>query len=349
MGIGKDWSVEEIDLDPPQTRRGAGPAGGSGLCHSDEHLVTGDAPVPLPIIGGHEGAGVVEEVGPGRGLARARRPRGLRLHPVLRPVPARASTGHENLCDLGATIGDRAAGPTAPSRHHAAARTSDLMCLLGTFAEHTVVNEASCIKVDPTSRSTRPACWAAASVTGWGSAVYAAEVTPGDDVAVVGVGGIGINAVQGAKLAGAHRIFAIDPVEFKRDKAMEFGATHTPASMEEAHGPHPRRHPGPHGQQGDHDHGRRARRRHRRRPGPHRQAGTGRRHQPPPAPKTQVTDERPRPDPHGEAGRRVAVRLGQSPVDIPRLLELDRQGQLDLEGWSPGPTPSRGSTPATAT
>ena len=64
-------------------------------------------------------------------------------------------------------------------------------------------------------------------VTGWGSAVYAADVTPGDDVAVVGIGGIGINAVQGAKLAGAHRIFAIDPVPFKREQALEFGATHT--------------------------------------------------------------------------------------------------------------------------
>jgi S-(hydroxymethyl)glutathione dehydrogenase/alcohol dehydrogenase len=71
-------------------------------------------------------------------------------------------------------------------------------------------------------------------VTGWGSAVYAAEVSPGDVVAVVGVGGIGANAIQGAKLAGAKQIWAIDPVEFKREKAMEFGATHTAASMAEA-------------------------------------------------------------------------------------------------------------------
>ena len=72
-------------------------------------------------------------------------------------------------------------------------------------------------------------------VTGWGSSVYAAEVGPGDIVAVVGIGGIGINAVQGARLAGAKQIWAIDPVEFKREKALEFGATHTAASLEEAH------------------------------------------------------------------------------------------------------------------
>ncbi len=71
-------------------------------------------------------------------------------------------------------------------------------------------------------------------VTGWGSAVYAADVQPGDTVAVVGVGGIGSNAIQGAKLAGAKKVIAIDPVEFKREKAMEFGATHTHASIQDA-------------------------------------------------------------------------------------------------------------------
>jgi S-(hydroxymethyl)glutathione dehydrogenase/alcohol dehydrogenase len=71
-------------------------------------------------------------------------------------------------------------------------------------------------------------------VTGWGSSVYAADVSPGDTVVVVGIGGIGANAIQGARLAGAKRIVAIDPVEFKREKAMEFGATHTASSMAEA-------------------------------------------------------------------------------------------------------------------
>jgi S-(hydroxymethyl)glutathione dehydrogenase/alcohol dehydrogenase len=71
-------------------------------------------------------------------------------------------------------------------------------------------------------------------VTGWGSSVYAADVQPGDTVCVVGIGGIGANAIQGAKLAGAKRIVAIDPIEFKREKAMEFGATHTAASMTDA-------------------------------------------------------------------------------------------------------------------
>ena len=108
------------------------------------------------------------------------------------------------------------------------------MCLLGTFAHHTVVNEASCIKIDDDIPLDRACLLGCGVVTGWGSAVYAAEVGPGDTVAVVGVGGIGANAIQGAKLAGAKRIVAIDPLENKREKAMEFGATHTAASMEEA-------------------------------------------------------------------------------------------------------------------
>ncbi|HEU0042765.1 MAG TPA: zinc-binding dehydrogenase, partial [Jiangellaceae bacterium] len=109
-----------------------------------------------------------------------------------------------------------------------------LMCLLGTFGKHTVVNEASCIKIDDDVPLDRACLLGCGVVTGWGSSVYAAEVQPGDNVVVVGVGGIGANAIQGARLAGAKRIFAIDPLENKREKAMQFGATHTAASLEEA-------------------------------------------------------------------------------------------------------------------
>ncbi len=122
------------------------------------------------------------------------------------------------------------------SRHHAHGQDLGLAIgALGTFAHHTVVNEASCIKIDKEIRLDRACLLGCGVVTGWGSAVYAAGVQAGDTVAVVGVGGIGANAVQGARLAGARVIAAIDPVEFKREKAMEFGATHTHASIEEAH------------------------------------------------------------------------------------------------------------------
>jgi S-(hydroxymethyl)glutathione dehydrogenase/alcohol dehydrogenase len=231
--VGADWSVEEIDLDPPGPGEVLVKLAASGMCHSDEHLVTGDLPFALPIIGGHEGAGVVQEVGAGVSwLAPGD-------HVVFGFIPScgrcpSCSTGHQNLCDLGALLGLGRQITDGTARHHARGEDLGLMCLLGTFAHHTVVNEASCIKIEPDVPLDRACLLGCGVVTGWGSAVYAAEVGPGDTVAVVGVGGIGANAIQGAKLAGAKRIVAIDPVEFKREKAMEFGATHTASSMAEA-------------------------------------------------------------------------------------------------------------------
>jgi NDMA-dependent alcohol dehydrogenase len=229
----KPWSVEEIELDPPKPGEVLVELAASGLCHSDEHLVTGDLPFELPIIGGHEGAGVVQEVGenvswlaPGD-------------HVVFGFIPscgrcASCSTGHQNLCDLGALMGEGRQITDGQSRHHAQGQDLGLMCLLGTFSHHTVVNEASCIKIDNDIPLERACLLGCGVVTGWGSSVYAAEVGPGDVVAVVGIGGIGANAIQGARLAGAKQIWAIDPLENKREKAMEFGATHTAASLEDA-------------------------------------------------------------------------------------------------------------------
>jgi NDMA-dependent alcohol dehydrogenase len=233
--VNTPWSVEEIELDPPKENEVLVKMAASGLCHSDEHLVTGDLPFELPIIGGHEGAGIVEAVGPNVSWLQPGD------HVVFGFIPAcgrcpSCSTGHQNLCDLGAAQATGRQISDGTARHHAQGKDLGLMCLVGTFAHHTVVHEASCIKIDPDIPLDRACLLGCGVVTGWGSAVYAAETQPGDIVAVVGVGGIGANAIQGAKLAGAKQIWAIDPLENKREKAMEFGATHTAASMEEAFG-----------------------------------------------------------------------------------------------------------------
>ncbi len=231
--VNQPWSVEDVELDAPGPGEVRVKLAASGMCHSDEHLVTGDLPFALPIIGGHEGAGVVEEVGEGVSwLAPGD-------HVVFGFIPScgrcpSCSTGHQNLCDLGALMGVGMQITDGTSRHHAQDKDLGLMCLLGTFAHHTVVNEASCIKIENDVPLDKACLLGCGVVTGWGSSVYAADVGPGDIVAVVGVGGIGANAIQGAKLAGAKQIWAIDPVEYKREKAMEFGATHTAASMAEA-------------------------------------------------------------------------------------------------------------------
>ena len=231
--VDKPWSVETIQLDDPGPGEVLVKMAASGMCHSDEHLVTGDLPFELPIIGGHEGAGIVEKVGDGVSWLKPGDHVVFGFIPSCGRCPS-CSTGHQNLCDLGALMATGRQITDGTARHHARGKDLGLMCLIGTFAHHTVVNEASCIKVDDDAPLDKVCLLGCGVVTGWGSAVYAAEVRAGDTVAVVGVGGIGANAIQGARIAGAKRIIAIDPVEFKREKAMEFGATHTYASMEEA-------------------------------------------------------------------------------------------------------------------
>ena len=231
------WSVEEIELDPPKVGEVLVQMVASGMCHSDEHLLTGDlagvTPEP-PLIGGHEGAGIVLEVGPGVYSVVPGD------HVVFGFVPAcgrcpSCATGHSNLCDMNAITATGMQLADGTARHHAGDKDLALgVGSLGTFAHHTVVNEASCIKVDKDIPLDKACLLGCGVVTGWGSAVYAAQVQAGDTVAIVGCGGIGSAAVQGAKIAGARVIAAIDPVEFKREKAQEFGATVSYSSIDEA-------------------------------------------------------------------------------------------------------------------
>ena len=228
-----EWSVEEIELDSPKTPDEVLVSyTASGMCHSDEHVLTGDLPTGRPLVGGHEGAGIVEEVGPGCTLLKPGD------HVVMGFIPAcgrcpSCATGHSNLCDVGATLlGGRQADGS--SRHHARGEDLAIFLGLGTFSRKSVVNVASCVKVDDDIPLDRACLLGCGVTTGWGSSIYAAEVKPGDNVIVIGVGGIGAAAIQGARVAGAERIFAIDPSEFKRDQAKKFGATHVAASIQDA-------------------------------------------------------------------------------------------------------------------
>ncbi|HEX7131004.1 MAG TPA: NDMA-dependent alcohol dehydrogenase [Iamia sp.] len=226
------WSIEDVELDEPKDGEVLVRLVASGMCHSDDHAVTGDLPVPTPMVCGHEGAGVVEAVGPG--VTRVK----PGDHVVFAFIPAcgecpSCSTGHQNLCDNGAAaLGGLKLDGT--SRHHAQGKDLYTLVGLGTFAHHTVVHQWSCVPIDKEIPLDRACLVGCGVTTGWGSAVYAAEVKPGDDVAIIGIGGIGAAALMGAKLAGAERIFAIDPVEFKRDEAKRLGATHVAASIQDA-------------------------------------------------------------------------------------------------------------------
>jgi S-(hydroxymethyl)glutathione dehydrogenase/alcohol dehydrogenase len=240
-----DWSVEDIELDAPGPGEVRVELAASGLCHSDEHLVTGDMALDpemasllgleqFPIIGGHEGAGEVVEVGPGVSSV------AVGDHVVLGFIPScgrcpSCARGRQQLCDLGAfLLGGRQIGDFT-ARHHAKdGRDLGIMCCLGTFSPYTVVDEASCIKIENDIPLDKAALVGCGVTTGWGSAVYAADVQPGETVVVIGIGGIGMNAVQGAAYAGARHVIAVDPVASKRERALGFGATHSAPSIEEA-------------------------------------------------------------------------------------------------------------------
>jgi S-(hydroxymethyl)glutathione dehydrogenase/alcohol dehydrogenase len=142
------------------------------------------------------------------------------------------ATGRSNLCDVGESL-MMGLGVDGTSRLHARGKDLFTLCFLGTFAEHTVMNARSLVKIPDSVPMDAAALVGCGVTTGYGSAVNTAKVRPGETVVVVGVGGVGVAAIQGARIAGAEHIVAVDPVEFKRDKAKLFGATHTASSIEE--------------------------------------------------------------------------------------------------------------------
>jgi NDMA-dependent alcohol dehydrogenase len=230
---GRPWELVTLELDDPREGEVRIRFAVSGMCHSDEHLRTGDATCRLPIVGGHEGAGVVEAVGPN--VTRVRRGD----HVVCSFIPAcgtcrYCSSGRQNLCDQGAQMVTGMLGDGTFRFHDDAGADLGGFCMLGTFSQRAVVSQASCVRIDDDIPFEVAALTGCGVPTGWGSAVYAAGVRPGDTVVVFGVGGVGSNAVQGARHAGARHIVAVDPVAFKREKAREFGATHAFADAAQA-------------------------------------------------------------------------------------------------------------------
>lgn len=232
-GTKSGWTVEEIELDDPKEREVLVRLAATGICHSDDHVDTGDIPLDWgPLLGGHEGAGVIEQVGPGVTELE------VGDHVVFSFLPACGKcipcvAGEQNLCDLGAgVLGGVALDGT--QRIHARGQGVGAMCFLGTFSPYVVAPLDSVIKIDKAIPLDKAALVGCGVPTGWGSAVYAAETRIGDTVVVFGVGGVGMNAVQGAKFAGASQIVAVDPVASKREKSFEFGATHAVADADEA-------------------------------------------------------------------------------------------------------------------
>jgi S-(hydroxymethyl)mycothiol dehydrogenase len=211
--------VEELTLDPPGAGEVQVRVEACGVCHTDLHVVeTGGWGMRFPILLGHEGAGVVEEVGEGVSSVAAgdrvviawRAPCGDSCRACRRGDPRRCSN---NL--------------RAKRRLHRAVDGAVLSAVLrcGTFADRVVVHEACAVKV-PDELPVEQACLLACGFsTGAGAALWATPVQEGSFVAVIGCGGVGLAAIQGARLAGAARIVAVDVVPEKLELALELGAT----------------------------------------------------------------------------------------------------------------------------
>ncbi|WZH52450.1 MAG: NDMA-dependent alcohol dehydrogenase [Nocardioides alkalitolerans] len=234
-GTRSGWSVEEIEIDPPKSREVLIKLAASGICHSDDHVDTGDIPLDWgPIIGGHEGAGVIQELGPdveGTGFE-------LGDHVVLSFLPScghcrMCTIGKSNMCEMGAGVLGGFA-PDGTHRVHARGQGVGPFSYLGTFSPYVVVNIDSCVKIPKDIPLDKAALIGCGVPTGWGSAMYAADITFDDTVVIVGTGGVGMNAVQGAKHRRAKNIVTIDPNASKREQAKLFGATASYASYEEA-------------------------------------------------------------------------------------------------------------------
>lgn len=220
------WSVEEIEIGDPRKDEVKIQMEAAGMCRSDHHLVTGYIPMAgFPVLGGHEGAGIVTEVGPGVDDFAPGDHVVLAFIPSCGKCPS-CQAGMRNLCDLGAGLLAGESVTDGSFRIQARGQNVYPMTLLGTFSPYMVVHRSSVVKIDP-SVPFEVACLVGCGVTtGYGSAVRTADVRPGDDVAIVGLGGVGMAALQGAVSAGARYVFAVEPVEWKRDQALKFGATH---------------------------------------------------------------------------------------------------------------------------
>lgn len=217
--------IVTVDLDDPGPGEVRVKIKAAGLCHSDLSVIDGSRPRVMPMIIGHEAAGIVHDVGEGvEGLSRGD-------HVVLIFMPScghcvPCATGRPALCEPGAK--SNAAGTLLRGTHHLHEHGATLNHHLGVsaFAEYAVVSQESCIRISPDIPFEIAALFGCAVLTGVGAAVNTARVLPGSSVAVAGLGGVGLSALLGASLAGARQIIAVDLSPEKLKMAMTLGATH---------------------------------------------------------------------------------------------------------------------------
>jgi len=219
---GKPLETREVIVDNPGPREVLIRTVATGVCRSDLHFVDGSYPHPLPFVPGHEAAGIVEAVGDGVTMVKV----GDAVVTCLSAFCGHCEfcvTGQMALC-LGA---DTRRGAAQAPRLRLEDGPVHQMLNLSAYAEMMLVHEHACVAINPDMPLDRACVIGCAVTTGAGAVFNAAKLVPGETVAIVGCGGVGLAAVNAAKIAGAGRIIAIDPVAEKRDLARKLGATDT--------------------------------------------------------------------------------------------------------------------------
>jgi S-(hydroxymethyl)glutathione dehydrogenase/alcohol dehydrogenase len=218
--FGQPLVVEEVEIDPPQEGEVKVRLAATAICHSDIHAIRGEWGGNIPVIVGHEAAGTVTEVGTGvTTIKRGDRVVVSVLRSCGRCFPC--VTGAPHLCegefalDTESRLRNSQGKPVWQGLRTAA------------FAEYTIVCQSQVVRIPDTMPLDRASLLACAVITGFGAVVNTARVEPGSSVVVIGIGGVGLNAVQGAALSGAHPIIALDLLDSKLAAARSFGATHT--------------------------------------------------------------------------------------------------------------------------
>lgn len=217
------YSVQEVSLDEPKAGEVLIDMKATGVCHSDLSIINGTLPVGLPMVVGHEGAGIVAAVGEGVTNVSPGD------HVVLTWVAICGDCyfcHHEQpyLCSAGGLAQGKQLDGT--SRVHRGDEALNVMTLLGCMAEKAVVPAISLVKIDHDIPFAVAAMVGCGVMTGVGAAINTAQVKPGSTVAVFGCGGVGLSVIQGAALSGAKTIIAVDLADNKLEMALKFGATH---------------------------------------------------------------------------------------------------------------------------
>ncbi|MFC1991366.1 Zn-dependent alcohol dehydrogenase [Chloroflexota bacterium] len=224
--FGKPLVVEEIDIDPPQRGEVKVRIGATAVCHSDIHAIKGELGGRVPMVPGHESAGYVEEVGetvtsvqPGDAVV-------VSLLASCRRC-VYCVTGRPHLCEAKWPLS------TESRLHNKQGQELGAMVMVAGFAEYVIVDESQTVKVPDEVPIDRAALLACGVITGFGAVVNRAKVEPLSSVVVVGIGGVGLNAVQGAAFSGGYPVIAVDISDYKLEAARTFGATHTVKASDE--------------------------------------------------------------------------------------------------------------------